>query len=280
MRPDIDTGNQPPQYRIQSAYDALRLLEIIVSTGAGLNASELALRVGEHRNRVFRLLRTLEEAGYILQNPTTRAYRPTLKLVSLGHTVSRSHDLEVIATPIMEALRSRTGETVYLVGRDGDEAVALINLESSHLNRISAQPGRRWPLGQGAAGQALLLMLPEQRQYLERHPEMLEPLEGVRIRFEAEGVTFVDGRHDDIHDEGVMAIATPISSHAGILQMALAVAWPISRSTVDYAAFRSMLLESASVLRRAFGFDITGIASHSSYPPSDGVIGKEGAATD
>lgn len=243
-----------------------------------MNASELAAHLGESRNRVFRLLRTLEESGYIVQDSRSRAYRPTLKLVSLGHVVSRTHNLESIAYPVMEDLRSRTGETVYLVGREGDEAVALINLESSHLNRISAQPGRRWPLGQGAAGQALLLTLSRNllTQYLDRHPEMRERFEHARDRYESDGVTFVDGRHDDIHDEGVMAVGTPIQSHVGGLRVALAVAWPISRSTADYNELRLMLLESAATLQRGFGGDMHQF--NGSLP--SGIPRKEVAATD
>ena len=230
---------------------------------------------------MFRLLRTLEESGYIVQDSRSRAYRPTLKLVSLGHVVSRTHNLESIAYPIMEDLRSRTGETVYLVGREGDEAVALINLESSHLNRISAQPGRRWPLGQGAAGQALLLTLSRNLlgQFLDRHPDMRELFEHARDRYEKEGVTFVDGRHDNIYDEGVMAVGTPIQSHVGGLRVALAVAWPISRSTADYNAFRSMLLESAAALHRAFGGDISSGHRNNGQPPTTAPW-KEVAATD
>lgn len=251
----IETVNPAPQYRVQSVFDALRLLETIVSAETGLNASELAAHLGESRNRVFRLLRTLEESGYIAQDESSRDYRPTLKLVSLGHVVSRTHNLEATARPIMEELRSRTGETVYLVGCEGDEAVALINLESSHLNRISAQPGRRWLLGMGAAGSAGLLALsPTQRaEFLKRHPEMRERFERATERYESDGVTFVDGRNHDIRDEGVMAIGAPIPTHVGGLRVALAVSWPNSRSSADFDTMQRMLLDSASALHRAFG---------------------------
>ncbi len=267
---------------MQSAYDALRLLETIVSSGAGLNASELASQLGESRNRVFRLLRTLEESGYILQDASSRVYRPTLKLMSLGHVVARTYNLEALALPIMEDLRARSGETVYLVGSEGDEAVALLNLESSHLNRISAQPGRRWPLGQGAAGLALLLGRSERRiaQYLDLHEEMREPFERARARYERDGVTFVDGRHDDIHDDGVMAVGAPIPNHVGGLRVALAVAWPISRHGVDYDALRRMLLDSVAELQRALGGDLPSQSSQPTRPQSGGSSRKEAAATD
>lgn len=245
-------------------FDALRLLETIVSAETGLNASELAAHLGESRNRVFRLLRTLEESGYIAQDESSRDYRPTLKLVSLGHVVSRTHNLEAIARPIMEELVSRSSETVYMVGGEGDEAVALINLESSHLNRISAQPGRRWLLGMGAAGSAVLLALsPTQRtEYLKRHPEMRERFERATERFETDGVTFVDGRNHDIRDEGVMAIGVPIPNHVGGLRVALALAWPISRASAEYDTLRHMLLDTVDALHRAFG----GTASRPSQP--------------
>jgi len=251
----ISDDTSPGPYRVQSAYDALRLLELIVGSEKAMNASEIAAVTGAQRNRVFRLLRTLEESGYVIQDARTRAYRPSLKVVSLGHVVGRKLDLDTVARPIMESLRNRTSETVYLVALEGLEAVSLITLESGQVSRISAQPGRRWLVGNGAAGLALLLALPDETRsrYLDAHPELLARYESASEHFQRDGVTFVDGRYDLIDDEGVMAVAVPVYDRAHDLMLTLAVAWPTTRPSVDYDTFRLVLLETAATLERALG---------------------------
>jgi len=217
-----------------------------------MNASEIAALLGEHRNRVFRLLRTLEEAGYVRQDPITRAYRPTFKLVSLGYIVSRSGGFESLLLKAMEDLQKRCGETVYLAGHDGDYAVSLMSIESNHMNRISMQPGTRWSLGYGAAGQALLLAAPNKEDFLARHPEIRENWARVEAQFQRDGVTFVDGRYDKINDDGIVAIGTPLESRTTGQLLALAVTWPLARDTTNYDEVRRMLLETVEELGQTF----------------------------
>jgi DNA-binding IclR family transcriptional regulator len=247
-----DISTDASQYRIKSAYDALRLLELIATSENWMNASEIAALVGENRNRVFRLLRTLEEAGYVRQDPTTRAYQPTFKLVSLGYIVSRSGGFETQLLKTMGDLQKLCGETVYLVGHDGDHAVSLMSIESNHLNRISMQPGTRWPLGYGAAGQALLLAAPNKEDYLARHPEIRATWHRVEEQFRRDGVTFVDGRYDRINDDGIVAIGTPLASRSTGQLLALAVTWPLARETTTYDEVRRMLLDAVEELGQTF----------------------------
>jgi IclR family acetate operon transcriptional repressor len=241
-----------PQYRVQSAFDALRLLEVIVDAQTPLNASEISTLIGQHRNRVFRLLRTLEEAGYVSQDEVSRAYRPTLKLIALGNAVARNTGIESIVLPIMERVQRNTNETVYLARREGDYAVAVVNLESNRANRISAPPGRRWPLGIGAAGQALLLTLPDVEDYLLRHEEMRADYERAREQFDMDQVTFVDGRVNVGVDEGVIAIAAPIKVAGQDGPLAIALAWPTGRVTARYEQFRHEILIAAAEIEREF----------------------------
>ena len=141
----------------------------------------------------------------------------------------------------MEESSRETSETVYLVAREGDEAICLLNLESDQMMRISAQPGMRWPLGRGAAGQALLVGMPESAReaYLGRHPQYQSVYKQAVRRFMGDGVTFIDGC-DGVSDEGVAAIAAPLAISIGRLPLALAIAWPNTRSTADYKRFRDL----------------------------------------
>jgi IclR family transcriptional regulator, KDG regulon repressor len=155
----------------------------------------------------------------------------------------------------MERLRDRCGETVYLVARDEAEAVGVLTVESNQMVRISSQPGKRWPLGSGAAGKVLLLGMSERdRERLGNcHPELIPHVRDAIQEFADQGVIYVDGEVDDIEDEHVRAYSVPVDNQAGHLELALAIAWPIGRRTADTDFFRTELLKSAAELSTALG---------------------------
>jgi IclR family KDG regulon transcriptional repressor len=242
-------------YRVQSAYDAFALLEMLIAANKPLTASQAAARTNDSRNRTFRLLKTLEERGYVAFEPEGNTYQPTLKLVVLSQGVTRWRTIGSVARPIMERLRDETGETVYLTTREREEVVCLLTFESERMSRISAQPGRRWSLGRGVTGQALLLFAPEgvRNQVFDRHPQIASHWESVRAHYDQAGVTFVDGRDGHISDEAVMALGVPIRDASGRTSYALGVARPVSRTSADRNLFRVALLESARALEDQLG---------------------------
>lgn len=250
---DQETHASP--YRIQSVYDAFGLLEVMVAANQPLTASQIATLTKDSRNRSFRLLKTLEECGYVKHSPVNRTYQPSLKLLTLGQAVSRNQSIELIARDVMKRLCDAIGETVYLTVREGYESVCVVTIESTQMVRISAQPGTRWLLGRGASGSALLVSAPEivRNQFLIRYPEKHAQYLAAKDRYERDGVTYVDGRDGTIEDEGVLAIGVPIFDAHGHANHALATAWPFTRSSPDYNFLRSSLVEAVRAIERELG---------------------------
>jgi IclR family transcriptional regulator, KDG regulon repressor len=251
----LEMSATSPQYRVKAVYDALAILELLILEGRPLRVSELCHKSGESRNRTFRLLRTLEECRYVTTDVGSTAYRPTLKLFTLGLQVSNLKSLESVARPIMERLAKSVNETVYLASRDEDEVVCLITIESNQLLRINAQPGNRWPLGRGAAGQALLLATPlnEQERYLACHPSYLDQWPAVIDHYERTGVTLVDGRNGAITDQDVIAIGCPVRNALGVAEYALCITWPVTRYPTDLTYLITELQDTVRELQGELG---------------------------
>jgi len=144
---------------------------------------------------------------------------------------------------------------VYLTVREGYESVCVLTIESTQMLHIMAQPGKRWDLGRGATGVALLIGAPVEvrEQFLRKYPDLQPQYLAARERYERDGVTYVDGRDGFIADEGVLAIGVPISDAHGNVNHALAVAWPFTRSSADYDFLRSSLLAAARAIERELG---------------------------
>ena len=147
------------EYAIQTVTNALRMLEVF-HTETEMGVSDLARRLGLHKNNAFRLLATLELAGYIQQTPETELYHLGPRCLELAQAFARSHSLMKQARPILEELARDSGETAHLgvlaSGERGDEVVHLDGVLPEALVLSGSRVGERLPAHCTALGKALL----------------------------------------------------------------------------------------------------------------------------
>jgi len=101
-------------YMIKSVIRALSILEEFLKGEEEIGVSEIARRVGLHKNNVFRVLATLETFGYVEQNRYSESYRLGIKSFLLGEMYKRNTDLILRSKEIIKKLADRLQETVVL----------------------------------------------------------------------------------------------------------------------------------------------------------------------
>lgn len=150
------TSSKPKsEYAIQTVSNALRMLEVFHGQ-TEIGVSEIARRLGLHKNNAFRLLATLELAGYIQQSSETDLYRLGPACLELGRAYSRNHTLMREARPILEELAARAGETAHLGILQGNEVVHLDGVLPDQLVLTGLRVGARLPTHCTALGKVLL----------------------------------------------------------------------------------------------------------------------------
>ena len=150
------TSSKPKsEYAIQTVTNALRMLEVF-HTETEMGVSELARNLGLHKNNAFRLLATLELAGYIQQTPATELYHLGPRCLELGHAFARSHSLMDRARPILEDLADRFGETSHLGVLSGRQVVHLDGVLPDQLVLTGLRVGQRLDAHCTAMGKVLL----------------------------------------------------------------------------------------------------------------------------
>ena len=133
----------------------LRVLEVLAATPNGLTITALAGEVGVNRTVVYRLVATLEAHGL--------ARRDSAGLVHVGLGVlalarGLQPVLRELAAPVLRSLAEELGMTAHLTVADGGEALAIAVVEPTWTDfHVGYRVGARHPLGQGAAGRAILL---------------------------------------------------------------------------------------------------------------------------
>jgi len=186
---------------------ALALLATICERG-GANLADSARECDLAPSTALRLLRTLENTGFVAKEGAGGTYRPGSRLIQLGAQALSNESLIDFAKPVMEKLVAEVGESAYLsVEGHANTALYISIVEGTHSVRHASWVGRTVPLDTSAAGHAL------------------------RGRVPAEGYVIVErGVEAD-----VTAIACPVHSEARIVA-ALSLVVPSYRLTASQAA--------------------------------------------
>lgn len=149
-------------YTVQSVKRALNLLELI-SEEKEIGIRELSRRVDFSRSTVQNLVTTLEEEGFLIQNPSNAKYRLSFKLHNLGRHALEQFDLRSIVRPYLEKMMLEVEETVALGILDDCEVIYVDRISFPEKEYFSFL-GNRDPIYCTGIGKAILAHLPEIEQ--------------------------------------------------------------------------------------------------------------------
>lgn len=141
-------------------------LEIVTAIGRlqPVGVSEIARDLDLPKTTVQRSLKSLEQAGWIEMSGEERgAWSLTLKAgLAVGRADIATRKLRIAAIPVMEELRRRTSESVYLAVRHNKQ-IALVERLDGINPVVHAWP--LWhpgPMHATSLGKAILAALPEE----------------------------------------------------------------------------------------------------------------------
>jgi len=222
------------EYAIQTVMNALRMLEVF-HTEAEMGVSDLARRLGLHKNNAFRLLATLELGGYMQQTPDTDLYHLGPRCLELGHAFARSHTLIKQARPILEELAETTGETAHLGVLRGNEVVHLDGVLSEQLVLTGLRVGERLPAHCTALGKVLLADAPRDLidRTFDRHTDstLVDP---AKLADELRAVA-IQGYAPDLEEFaiGLRCVAAPVRDASARVIAAISLSGPSLRMTEE-----------------------------------------------
>ena len=246
-------------YSVHAVASALELLEVLTEEHAAPTLPFLADTMALSRNKVFRLLATLEERGLVEKEEHTGCYRLGLPAAELAQKVLRSVSLIRIAHPVMESLARKHDEAVYMTVLSGDEVLFLDMVDSGQQIKAASLVGERFPFFTNAAGKAIRAL--ESRDILDRMfrgrsrrqpavdvKQLEEELNQIRNR----GVAVDAGGLG----EGIIAVAVAVRDYAGKVVGALTMIGPSFRMLTDRLENEIIpsLMEGANILSFKFGY--------------------------
>lgn len=140
---------------------AIDVLFVFAEKKPHLSVTEVAAKLGLNKSSVHQVLVSLREKGLIEQEPETKHYGLSPRVVMLGKAYLQHLGLQDSILPILRTLRDTSEETVVLNMRSGDMLIHISQAEGIHQVRRVAEIGASISLHLGSAGKVVLAFLPE-----------------------------------------------------------------------------------------------------------------------
>ncbi|WP_017725933.1 IclR family transcriptional regulator [Halalkalibacterium ligniniphilum] len=250
---------------------ALYLLTLFDGEENDITLDELSKRANIPKATTYRLLKTMEEHGFVKKvtltsksaTTSSEAFQLGLRCLRLGEIAARQIDIRNIALPYMKKLCHELSESIQLVIPEGQEAVYIEKVESNRPVRLYTSVGRRAPLYAGACPRILLSFMSDEeiREILSR--PLMKVTDQTSIDKGEIWETIREARQNGYTyslselADNTEAIGTPIFNQSGKIVGALSVGSFAgrlsSRSTVDMGIVREMW-KACSEISKELGF--------------------------
>ena len=143
---------------VKSIMKAFAIIELLNDAGP-LSISELSNHLSMDKATVHRLINTIKQAGYVIQNPETKKYSNSIKLFEIGQNVITKTGLFEAARPHIEALASATGESINLGIVKDNEIIYVDKKEGKSTIKVGIKIGTSVPMHCTGMGKAVLAFM-------------------------------------------------------------------------------------------------------------------------
>ncbi|MBS0343006.1 MAG: IclR family transcriptional regulator [Proteobacteria bacterium] len=233
-----------------------RALDILMAFTPGdreLTAGELLKRVDLSRPTLYRLLRTLENKGFIVSSGDPQRFALGASVAQLAHVWGAGLDIAAVAAPMLRRLWEETGETVALLVHEGNDRLCVAELPSAQPLSFKRGVGHRENVARGASGRVILAHLPAPEAYVEKEDATPAKLQALRKRLEKVRVDGFEVSRDELI-KGAVAVAVPVFLGDGQVIGSLAVFGPGVRvDEARVATFAQLLKAESTRLSQALG---------------------------
>lgn len=228
-----------------------------------MTLAQVVQATGRPKGTVHRMLSTLVNTGFATYSRATGVYALTLKAWRIGSSALRDFDLVNLARPLLDRLRSETGETVHLsVLEPSGEIVYVAKVVSPKSIGVQTRLGQLSPSWCTATGRSILaydqataerILSGQLEQRTSRTVTDPRELRSILARVRDTGYVVTRGEN---HPE-MGGIAAPVWDHAGQVVASVGVAMPVYRMTSEAVRVTiPRVLAAADAISRELGHHV------------------------
>jgi IclR family transcriptional regulator, KDG regulon repressor len=215
---------------IRAVGRALAIFDAFDNEHLSLSLQEIAERIRMPKTTAFRLVNTLERAGFLIRMDNQQ-YCLSLKVARLGGLVRSTLSIREIARPIMLEVNKQTHETITLNTVMGTDRMVLEVVDTPSPLMSMARLGQHMPLLLGASARVIMAYMEpdELERVLKANSKVAEidrpALERELARFRKQGYALSRGQRVP----GLTAISVPLFDINGKVSNSLSLTGPSIR---------------------------------------------------
>jgi DNA-binding IclR family transcriptional regulator len=247
------------RYTVPALARGLEILSYFTREQPILSGAKISKTTGLPRASVFRMLQTLEQAGYLErvgEEGTHPSYRLGVAVLRLGFEFLNSMEITEQGRPLLESLSDACGYTTHLVVRDAQEVVIVAKALGRKATFHSIQVGARLPAHATVLGRVLMIgMSLQELEKLYAHYEMtlytkITPRSPAELKAaideaQAKGYAVSQGGFES----GISTVAAPVYNEERKVVAAMSIAVMSSRIEEDrLPVLASQVIDAAEQL--------------------------------
>ncbi len=264
IKDNIHKKKDKAGYIIKTVLNSLELLEAFKGEKPELGVSELSKILKLHKNKIFRLLATLEYMGYIEQDTFTENYRLGLKSLELGQSFIHHLRLLSIAKPVLKELVGKIKESAYVGVIREKNVIYLDIVEADQVLKVASRVGNMLPIYATAIGKSQIAfeskdsiekLLPDKLKAFTKNTitdkeNLFKELEKIRRQGYA-----IDNEE---LDEGVICVGAPLRDYTTHIIGGISVSAPVIRTTPEKLKniIIPLAIEASNTISGKLGYEI------------------------
>ncbi|RZD15291.1 MAG: IclR family transcriptional regulator [Candidatus Acidulodesulfobacterium ferriphilum] len=264
IKDNIHKKKDKAGYIIKTVLNSLELLEAFKGEKPELGVSELSKILKLHKNKIFRLLATLEYMGYIEQDTFTENYRLGLKSLELGQSFIHHLRLLSIAKPVLKELVGKIKESAYVGVIREKNVIYLDIVEAEQVLKVASRVGNMLPIYATAIGKsqiafeskdAIERLLPDKLKAFTKNTitdkeNLFKELEKIRRQGYA-----IDNEE---LDEGIICVGAPLRDYTTHIIGGISVSAPVIRTTPEKLKniIIPLTIEASNTISGKLGYEI------------------------
>lgn len=230
MPPTPAPGRSPAP----AATAALRILRVLAAHPQPVPAATVAREVGLPRATAYKLLRVLQDEGFVTHLPEDQRYGLGVGAIEIGTAFSRQAGLGRLSRPLLAKVVDDTRHNAHLAVLHGRDVLYVLEERAPRRPVLVSDVGVRLPAHLTASGLALLAGLPsaqvralypDRDAFVQRHaagPATLGALRTVLSEVRRRGFAVEEGTVSP----GMASVACAAVDHNGLPVAAVAITYP------------------------------------------------------
>nr|WP_315592782.1 IclR family transcriptional regulator [uncultured Cupriavidus sp.] len=240
---------------MRSVQRILAVFESFSADRSSLSLQEIADRIELPKSTTFRIVQSLEQAGYLVRLED-QEYCLSFRFTQLAGLVKSTLGIREIARPVLVELAEKTKETVSIHTVSGQNRVCIdaVSTGASPLRAV-VQAGEQVPLLAGSASRVLMAYMEKAelgpivtsaaKALKKTKTELLSELDEVR----EQGFSVSHGERL----LGISAVSAPIKDVNEQVRYCISVGAPTVRMQMHEKEFTKLVVSAAATISRQFG---------------------------